>query len=312
MASVHFSASYDLTTKTVSALACIVALGGAMLAHSVIVGCLLLFGVAMSYAYSPRGYVCSGRTLTVKRLIGDVEISLEELREARAAAKDDFRGGIRLWGSGGLFGYYGLFRTTRLGKCTWYLTSRSNAIVVVTAAKTVLLSPDDATSFLATVGAFVPAVKTAAEPLPLPSKKGVAIGAIAGVAVAVVALAFGVFAITYSPGPPSYTLTADGLTIHDLFYGVTLKAADIDVDRIRVVDFAADPEWRPTARTNGFSNSHYRSGWFRVANGEKVRMYRASGTRLILLPPKGQGAPVLLEVQDPERFVEEARRLWAR
>jgi hypothetical protein len=49
-----------------------------------------------------------------------------------------------------------------------------------------------------------------------------------------------------------------------------------------------------------------------VANGEKVRMYRAGGARLVLLPPKGSGVPVLLEVKDPESFVEELRRLWAR
>jgi hypothetical protein len=48
-----------------------------------------------------------------------------------------------------------------------------------------------------------------------------------------------------------------------------------------------------------------------VANGEKVRMYRADGTRLVMIPSRA-GAPVLLEVQDPERFVEELRRLWGR
>ena len=46
-------------------------------------------------------------------------------------------------------------------------------------------------------------------------------------------------------------------------------------------------------RTNGFANAHYASGWFRVASGKTVRMYRAGGTRLVLLPPKGDGAAVL-------------------
>ena len=63
-------------------------------------------------------------------------------------------------------------------------------------------------------------------------------------------------------------------------------------------------------RTNGFANAHYRSGWFRVANGQKVRMYRADGTRLLLLPPKGDGAAVLLEAKDPEQFLDELRRQW--
>jgi hypothetical protein len=85
----------------------------------------------------------------------------------------------------------------------------------------------------------------------------------------------------------------------------------VDVERIRIVDFGVDADWRPTARTSGFANSHYQSGWFRVANGRKVRMYRAGGQRLVLLPPKGDGAALLLEVKEPEEFVGEVRREWA-
>jgi hypothetical protein len=89
-----------------------------------------------------------------------------------------------------------------------------------------------------------------------------------------------------------------------------LNAAGVDVEHIRVIDFGVDTEWRPTRRTNGFANPHYRSGWFRVASGKIVRMYRADGTRLVLLPPKGDGAAVLLETREPGKFVVEVRRNW--
>jgi hypothetical protein len=178
----------------------------------------------------------------------------------------------------------------------------------------VVLSPDDVTGFLAAVGPFTPTEPvTDRAPLASDAGSGVgrAIGIAVGAAIGVVGLAFGLFCVTYSPGTPRYTVDAQSLTIRDLFYPVTVRAADVDVDRIRVVDWAVDADWRPTARTNGFANSHYRSGWYRVANGEKVRMYRADGTRLVMIPSRA-GAPVLLEVQDPERFVEELRRLWGR
>ena len=76
---------------------------------------------------------------------------LDGLREVRLADWEDYRGCLRLWGNGGLFGYYGLFRTSRLGKCTWYVTNRSKAVVVVTDARTSLFSPDDPASFIAAV-----------------------------------------------------------------------------------------------------------------------------------------------------------------
>jgi hypothetical protein len=89
-----------------------------------------------------------------------------------------------------------------------------------------------------------------------------------------------------------------------------LNRTSVDVEHIRVVDFGVDTEWRPTRRTNGFANAYYRSGWFRVASGQTIRMYRAGGTRLVLLPPKGDGAAVLLETREPEKFVVEVRRKW--
>ena len=310
-----FSASYDLTSKIVSLLIVVAVLGGVVASHSVVVGFILFLLICLTYAYSARGYVCEGPRVIVKRLAGDVTIPLDGLREARAATRDDFCGSMRLWGNGGLFGYYGLFRTTKLGKCTWYVTNRKNAVVLVTQSKTVVLSPDDVTGFLAAVGPFVPAEQVADQAAPVSaagSGAGRSIGTIVGVAIGAVALAFALFCVLYSPGAPRYILDSQSLEIRDLFYPVTVGASDVDVDRVRVVDFAVDADWRPTARTNGFANSHYRSGWFRVANGEKVRMYRADGTRLVLIPARGGGAAVLLEVQDPERFVGELRRLWSR
>ena len=74
---------------------------------------------------------------------GPAIVPLAGVREVRRAAPEDFRRAIRLFGSGGLFGYYGLFSTSRLGRSYWYVTDRSKAVVVVTAVKTALFSPDD-------------------------------------------------------------------------------------------------------------------------------------------------------------------------
>lgn len=309
----NFSASFDRTTKIVSALVLVAMLGAVVASRNLPIAFLLFLAMCLTYAYSARGYVCQGGTILIKRLVGDVTIPLDGLREARVATKDDFRGCVRLWGSGGVFGYYGLFRTSKLGKCTWYATNRRNLVVVVTDAKTVVISPDDVGGLLAAIGPVTAAAPLAGEPPQFAGAgPGRSIGIVVGAAVGAVALAFAVFCFLYSPGPPRYSLDSRGLQIRDLFYPVTVKAADVDVDRMRVVDWAVDADWRPTARTNGFANSHYRSGWFRVANGEKLRMYRADGTRLVLLPARGSGAAVLIEVQDPEQFVEEARRMWGR
>ncbi len=150
-----FSASYDRTTKIISAVVCCGLLAVILAVRNPVLIGLSLLVILVSFAYSPRGYFLEGGSLSVKRLVGTARIPLDNVHEVRRAVGVDFGGAIRLWGSGGLFGYYGLFRSATLGKSTWYLTNRTNAVVLVTAAKTVLLSPDDPEQFLAAIRAAI-------------------------------------------------------------------------------------------------------------------------------------------------------------
>ncbi len=130
------------------------------------------------------------------------------------------------------------------------------------------------------------------------------------ISVAAIVLAMVAMTVAYAPGPPGYTLTRDTLTIARQVLSVTLHADATDAAGIRIVDLRQDSEWRPTLRTNGFANKNYQSGWFRVTTGATVRMYRAGGQRLVLIPPKGSGTAVLYQAKDPDRFVQELRQEW--
>src|ERR1039458_4503828 len=308
-----FAASYDLTTKIVSTVVCVMMLAIAFGIDSWIVGAIALLSILVAYAYSPRSYCVSGQSVRILRLAGSVDLPLDPVREARRATRQDLRGCIRLWGSGGLFGYYGLFRTSVLGKSTWYMTNRANAVVLRSGTKTVLLSPDDVDVCLGALAAAIGATHAASAAEVRPhDASGKLVGLIVGALIGVAAIALTAAAVLYAPGPPSYTLTPESLTIHDRFYPVTLRAQAVDVGHMRIVDVNWERDWRPVARTNGFANAYYRSGWFRVGSGKTVRLYRAAGTQLVLLPPKGDGAPVLLETPHPTQFLQRVRQEWAR
>jgi hypothetical protein len=308
----QFSTPYDATTKIMSSVVCVLLVVVAALTHSTLVSCIGAALLFLAFAFSPRQYLIQDRSVVVKRGIGKVTISLDGIREARVATTDDLRGAYRLWASGGLFGYYGLFSTPKLGNCWWYVTNRRNAVVVVTAEKTTLFSPNDVTGFLAAIQAALPIPATSIVPL-LDSQRFQFTRTrmnFVGAGIAVLVLGVVAFSLRYSPGPPRYTLTPTSFTIHDRFYPVTVNAADVDTEHIRLVDISRDSEWRPVKRTNGFANAHYHSGWFQVANGQKARMYWASGKQLVLLPPKGQGNAVFFEVNRPEEFIQKLRREW--
>jgi hypothetical protein len=321
-AEAEFRASYDRVAKILSGFFCLLVLAMAIALRNVFTTALLALVVGLAYAWSPRGYCVSRDSITVKRLIGDVRVPLERVRELRRATPDDWRGSLRLWGSGGLFGYYGLHRTSRLGRCTWYMTNCKNAVVLVTEEKTTIYSPDDVDGFFAAArpagsiqipkrGGSSAAVAEGDAPATggAPSTR-MRVAVTAAVTLAIIGLIIGLFAIRYSPGPPTYTLSHEALEIHDAFYPVTLKTESVDVDRIQIVDLNRETDWRPVVRTSGFSNSHYHSGWFRAQNGTKVRLYSAEGRRLVLLPRIGDEAPVLLEAENPDRFVQDIASEW--
>jgi hypothetical protein len=161
-----FSVSYDLTTKAVTACMWAIPLVAAFAAvrqnatARLMVGGSLLLISTVTYAYSPRVYAVSAEGITVWRPIGNVRVPLADLREVRPVTREDLAECIRLWSSGGLFGYDGLYRTAKLRQCRWYVADRSRIVVLVTAAQTALFSPDDPNG-------FARAIRAAATPAPV-------------------------------------------------------------------------------------------------------------------------------------------------
>jgi hypothetical protein len=303
----QFHASYDSTTKVISAAVFILFVMIAAGTSSLIAEGIFALLFLAAYAWSPTGYEIDGGDVVIRRLIGNVRIPVSGIREVRIAMRDDLSGSMRVFGSGGLFGYYGLFRNSTLGTSNWYVTDRSNAVVLAGDSGTAIVSPDDAAGFIAALGNRVP--KRASDWSTVGAHGGSGRGwATAASLIAGATILGAVF--LYAPGPPRYTLTKTALEIHDRFYPVTLNADSVDVGNVRVIDFDKDTDWKPVTRTNGFGSEHYHSGWFQVSSGQKVRMYRADSKRVVLLPPKGEGAPVLLETKDPEKFVAEVHHEW--
>lgn len=303
-----FTVSFDATAKVITTAVAVMFLVLALATGSLVVVGVFALCFLLAWAWSPTGYSVADGLLIVHRPAGNVRIPIAGIREVRIAMADELRGSIRIFGSGGMFGYYGSFRSPKLGRSTWYVTNRAHAVLVAGDVGKLLFSPNDVDGFLAWLrpaGAqpsarFTPAAVQSSWP-PAAWITALVVGAATTLAIG------GLF---YSPGLPAYTLTRDSLTIRDRFYPVTLNAGSIDVKNIRLIDFTSEPDWKPVERTNGFGNAHYHSGFFRVAGGAEVRLYRADSSRLILLPSKDGNDPVLLETSEPGRFLQELRQKW--
>lgn len=313
MADRTFSARYDLLTKIVSVVAVVLLITMPVMAlragsAAALAALVAVAAIGLSFAFSPRGYEISNGEFRIKRLIGDVVIPLGRLRFIRYATAADFWGCIRLWGSGGLFGYYGWFWSKALGRSRWYVTDRNKAVIVTDGDRTILVSPEDREAFVASIQRADSATLPAHLQESRSSKASLAIGLSIGASV----LALVAAAMLYSPGRPPLDLSRDSLAIHSRFYGMTVPASSVDAANVRVVDLRAEPGWKPVLRTNGFANPHYRAGNFRTASGKAVKLFTTGAQRLVLLPPSSEdGTPVLLDTADPDEFAARVRAEWA-
>ena len=154
--SLYPAAPLDRTTKLTTA-ALIVGLVGLMLtvpvAEAGTAGLLLGIGVPVAglilgYGYSPRAYRVwpDGRLDVVRRLFGAKHLRIQsaELTSALFGL-----GGIRLAGSGGAFGWYGLFWRRGTGRYRAYVTDRAQLVICDGPDGVIVLSPADRDGFVA-------------------------------------------------------------------------------------------------------------------------------------------------------------------
>jgi len=87
---------------------------------------LLACVLVLPFLWAPRGYVVEANHVVVKRLIGEMRITVaDEPRRWNWTWQ-----GIRLWASGGLYGYFGHFAFKGIGRVHMHATNRHNFVLI--------------------------------------------------------------------------------------------------------------------------------------------------------------------------------------
>ena len=103
-----------------------------------------------------------------------------------------------------------------------------------------------------------------------------------------------------------FELSDAGLRLRGDLYGRMIPADSLRGGAARIIDLSSSPELQPRWRTMGTALPGYRSGWFRLRNGEKALVYLTETRRTVYVPTR-KGYSVLLTPQQPERFLERLR-----
>ncbi|MEY4386037.1 MAG: hypothetical protein RLY20_1320 [Verrucomicrobiota bacterium] len=111
---------------------------------------LPLLILAATLPFIVRGYVLTEGELRIERLGWQNRFKLADVKSV-VADPEAMRWSIRLFGSGGLFGFFGIFRNKTLGTYRAYGTNPKNTVVVELRQLTIVVTPDDPKRFVAEV-----------------------------------------------------------------------------------------------------------------------------------------------------------------
>ncbi len=109
----------------------------------VLVNILLAAIYFVTFLFRPTYYELADNFFIIHRPIFSVKIHHSQIVAVKAIKQDDISKSIRLFGVGGLFGYFGIFANFELGKMTWYLTCRDKLLLIHTKDKKIIISPDN-------------------------------------------------------------------------------------------------------------------------------------------------------------------------
>lgn len=127
--------------------------GGRGLNVALVAGTIFIVGIAMyAYAYTPKAFHLGEGLLRIERPAGDVTIPLASVSEVKPL---DVFLGLTLkappGGNSGLFGIYGTFYRTELGKFRMYSRRANQTVLLVTTSGNVVVAPERRDEFIAYV-----------------------------------------------------------------------------------------------------------------------------------------------------------------
>ena len=99
-----------------------------------------------------------------------------------------------------------------------------------------------------------------------------------------------------------FEISPAGLRLRGDLYGRLIPIEQLRGASATRVDFNATPELTPARRTFGTGLPGYRSGWFRLRNGERALVYLTDDTRAVYVPTTA-GYSVVLSPYEPDRFL---------
>lgn len=120
-------------------------------AYKYIIIFIIIFFLTLPHLIHPASYTTSSIGITINKKIFPIFIPLADILEIKEINYSSLFINIRLLGSGGVWGYFGVFYSTVYGKLNMQASNMQNLILISTANNKYIISPDRPSEFISTI-----------------------------------------------------------------------------------------------------------------------------------------------------------------
>lgn len=114
--------------------------------------------------------------------------------------------------------------------------------------------------------------------------------------------------IAYSTLHVRLELSQTELRIRGDLYGRSIPLTALIPSQALTLDLSQTSSQQPKWRTNGIGLPGYRSGWFKLNNGEKALLFVTDPHQVVYLPTN-EDYSLLISLQEPEKFIDSLKEI---
>jgi hypothetical protein len=102
----------------------------------------------MVWLLHPRYYFVSDAFIGIRRPFSTLRIPFTDILDIRSIEIRELGSTFRLFASGGLFGYLGLYHSSMVGRIMLWCTNKETLVIIRCKGKIVVISPEDPVRFV--------------------------------------------------------------------------------------------------------------------------------------------------------------------
>lgn len=105
--------------------------------------------LATAYSYRPMRYITNEQYVIIQRPFYQTKIPLKNIKEIKQISYEELSARIRLFGSSGFFGHFGIYHSTRFGRIYMNATQLNNLVLIILKNhRKIVVSPENAFQFV--------------------------------------------------------------------------------------------------------------------------------------------------------------------